>query len=44
MLFLWVRRQRSRRALERLDDRLIDDIGLTRAGRDHEIAKPFWTP
>ncbi len=36
---LWVRRQ-----LARLDDRLLADIGLTRADVDRELAKHFWRP
>jgi uncharacterized protein YjiS (DUF1127 family) len=33
---------RSRRALRRLDDRLLDDIGLTREAADREAAEPAW--
>lgn len=40
----WVARQRSRRALTKLDDRLLDDVGLSRTERSRETAKTFWTP
>ncbi len=35
-------RQRQRRALRQLDDRLLDDIGITREAAEREAAKPFW--
>jgi len=42
----WLRRAAERaagrRALARLDDRLLRDIGLTRADADAEAGKPFW--
>ena len=41
---LWVRRSRTRRALRRLDARLLDDIGLGEAARAAECAKRFWEP
>ncbi len=34
--------QRSRRALAELDDRMLADIGLSRAEADAERARPFW--
>jgi len=39
----WQDRARERRHLSGLDDRLLRDIGLSRADVDHEVAKPFWT-
>ncbi len=33
---------RQRRALAALDDRLLDDIGLTRAQAEAEVRKGFW--
>ena len=33
---------RERRALQRLDDRGLKDIGLTRADIEGELAKPIW--
>lgn len=41
-LAMWVARARSRRQLLALDDRLLADIGLTRADVHHEARKPFW--
>ena len=38
----WRRRKNSRLELARLDERMLRDIGLTRAEVDHEINKPFW--
>lgn len=42
LLRLWHERARQRRALARLDDRLLRDIGITRAEANREINKPFW--
>ena len=41
-LALWHHRHRSRRHLAALDDRELDDIGLSRAERWAECAKRFW--
>ena len=41
---LYIERQRQRRALLRLDDRMLRDIGLTRADVEREADKPFWRP
>lgn len=38
----WLGLARERRHLARLDDRLLRDIGLTRADVAPEITKPFW--
>ena len=35
-------RQATRRALDRLDARLLDDIGITAQEARTEAAKPFW--
>ena len=39
---VWTERLRRRRALARLDDCLLRDIGLTRVQVWQEIRKPFW--
>lgn len=38
----WLDRARERRALARLDDRMLADIGLGRAEAWAEADKPFW--
>ena len=38
----WRDRRRQRHALMRLDDRLLRDIGLSRADVEREASKPFW--
>jgi uncharacterized protein YjiS (DUF1127 family) len=35
-------RRRQRRALARLDGRLLSDIGISRCDAEREIEKPFW--
>ena len=35
-------RQRTRRLLAELDERMLHDVGVTRAGAMREAAKPFW--
>jgi uncharacterized protein YjiS (DUF1127 family) len=39
---LWVARMKQRRALMRLDDRLLADVGLSRGDAVVEYNKPFW--
>lgn len=39
---LWIERSRTRRALAFLDDRQLEDLGLTRADQRQEGSKPFW--
>lgn len=41
-LILWCDRARQRRRLERLDDRLLRDIGIDRVDALKEARKPFW--
>lgn len=38
----WTSLARERRALARLDDRLLRDIGLTRADVEAETSRRFW--
>jgi uncharacterized protein YjiS (DUF1127 family) len=40
----WQERRRQRDQLQRLDDRLLKDIALTRADIEREIRKRFWRP
>jgi uncharacterized protein YjiS (DUF1127 family) len=35
-------RTRQRRALALLDDRLLRDVGLSRADVEREYSRPFW--
>lgn len=42
LLRLWVMRARERRALVRLDEHALTDIGMSRADALSEAAKPFW--
>ena len=37
-------RQRTRRALAQLDDRMLADVGITREQALREAEKPFWLP
>ena len=41
-LLLVEERRRQRRALLSLDDRLLKDIGRSRADVEQECGKPFW--
>ena len=38
----WRRRRRDRAELARFDERMLSDIGITRADLWREINKPFW--
>ena len=44
ILELWQERSRQRRQLLELDDRLLKDIGVSRADVEREAYKPFWKP
>ena len=41
-LLAWQERDRQRRHLAALDDRLLRDIGISRADAAREAAIPFW--
>lgn len=41
-LVVWQERARERRRLATLDERLLRDVGLSRADIEQEIRKPFW--
>lgn len=41
---LWHERSRQRRALMKLDDRMLRDIGIARSEAENEARKPFWCP
>lgn len=40
----WLERSRQRRSLLALDDRLLRDIGISRADAEGEGSKRFWQP
>ena len=42
MIVAWEVRYRSRKHLDRLDDRLLKDIGLDTHTANQEVHKPFW--
>ena len=42
LLRRWGQRHRQRCDLAELDDRLLDDIGVTRERAEKELRKPFW--
>jgi len=42
LLRVWLARRRTRRALDRLPDHLLRDIGLDRPTARREAEKPFW--
>jgi uncharacterized protein YjiS (DUF1127 family) len=44
LLAHWQERARQRRHLQALDDRLLRDIGLSRADVEFETRKRFWMP
>ena len=42
LLQVWYQRARQRRQLAQLDDRALQDIGISRVQAETEAAKPFW--
>ncbi|MCG8356993.1 MAG: DUF1127 domain-containing protein [Kiloniellales bacterium] len=43
-LIEWQTRYQERQRLRQLDDRILRDIGLTRADIEFECSKPVWRP
>ena len=41
-LLRWQELARQRRILLTLDERMLKDIGITRADAEHEAGRPFW--
>ncbi len=41
---IWLIRQQGRQDLSLLDDRLLDDIGISREDALWKTGKPFWRP
>ncbi len=41
-IFEWRSRALERHALRSLDDRMLRDVGLSRADLERELQKPFW--
>jgi uncharacterized protein YjiS (DUF1127 family) len=41
---IWLDRRRGRQELSSLDDRLLDDIGISREDALWKASKPFWRP
>jgi uncharacterized protein YjiS (DUF1127 family) len=44
LVLSWQEVARQRRSLLELDDRLLKDIGITRADAQREASRPFWDP
>lgn len=44
LVVAWQGRVRERNHLARLDDRMLRDVGLSRADTEREWRKPFWYP
>jgi len=42
IISLWKRRYQQRKALAKLDQRMLEDIGYSHQQVQQEIAKPFW--
>lgn len=44
LVLVWHEVARQRRALLELDERLLKDIGISRADAEREAIRPFWEP
>ncbi len=43
-LFTWQERASQRKLLASLEDRMLKDVGISRADAEREASKPFWRP
>ncbi len=43
-LLTWQERASQRRLLASLEDRMLKDVGISRADAEREASKPFWRP
>ncbi len=43
-LLTWQERASQRRHLASLEDRMLKDMGISRADAEREASKPFWRP
>jgi uncharacterized protein YjiS (DUF1127 family) len=43
-LVAWQERASQRHHLASMEDRLLQDMGISRADAEHESSKPFWRP
>jgi uncharacterized protein YjiS (DUF1127 family) len=41
---IWLRRQQGQQDLNSLDDRLLEDVGISREDVLWKAGKPFWRP
>ena len=39
---MWMNRSRQRKVLAKLDNRMLDDIGITYSQAKKEFSEPFW--
>ncbi len=42
LIGLWLGRWHQRQDLRELDQRMLNDVGNSRAQRNHELGRPFW--
>lgn len=42
LIGLWLGRWHQRQDLRELDQRMLNDVGISRAQRNHELGRPFW--
>jgi uncharacterized protein YjiS (DUF1127 family) len=44
ILQIWLSRRRGRQELSSLDDRMLNDVGISREDALWKAGKPFWKP